>query len=247
LSAEGRHALPPGWRLRIEESLGSTNDVAAQLAAAGEPGGLAILAHRQTSGRGRDGRAWASPAGNLYLSVLLRPDAAVRDAGHFALAAAVALAEVLEPELPDPAVLRLKWPNDLLLDGAKLAGVLCESSARADGRLDWLVIGMGANLAVAPEVPGRATACLPAAAEPEEVAVRLLRALAAWEARLAAEGFGPLRVAWMRRGPAQGAQLTLRSGTGHTTGSYRGLDDDGALLMQAEGRLGRFASGEVTA
>jgi BirA family biotin operon repressor/biotin-[acetyl-CoA-carboxylase] ligase len=238
-------APPPGWRLRVEESLPSTSDLLLRLAAAGEPEGLAVLARSQTAGRGREGRGWSSPPGNLYLSVLLRPSGLARDAGCFALLAAVALAEALEQDLSDPAALRLKWPNDLLLGGAKLAGVLCESAAAPDGTLEWLVMGLGANLAVAPDLPERPTARLPAPVAPEKVALRVLHALDAWRGRMAAEGLDPLRDAWMRRGPEPGARLTLRGGAAVTTGLYRGLDRDGALLLETNGRIRRFASGEV--
>ena len=240
-------APPPGWRLRVERSLPSTSDLLLRLAAAGEPEGLAVLALSQTAGRGRDGRGWASPAGNLYLSVLLRPGGPAREAGRYALLGAVALAEALDRFLPDPAALRLKWPNDLLLDGAKVAGMLCESAATEDGRLEWLVIGLGANLAVAPDLPDRPTARLPSPAEPEAVAIALLHAIEAWRGRLARDGLPPLLDAWMARGPERGARLTLRAGAGVTTGLYRGLDGDGALLLEVEGRLRRFASGEVAA
>lgn len=243
-------SLPPGWRLRVEESLPSTSDLLLRLAAAGEPEGLAVLARRQSAGRGRDGRAWRSPPGNLFLSLLLRPDAGAREAPLWALLGAVALAEALEPWLPDPAALRLKWPNDLLLGGAKLAGMLCESAATQDGRIEWLVIGLGANLAVAPEVPGRATACLADAGPPplpEDVAARVLHAVEAWRRRLLAGGAAGLIAAWMRRGPTAGERLTLRAGTGETSGLYRGLDRDGALLLEAEGRTRRFATGELAA
>lgn len=245
MTSSGHAAPPPGWRLRVEESLPSTSDLVLRLAAAGEPEGLAVLARRQTAGRGRDGRAWSSPPGNLYLSVLLRPGGAAREAGGYALLAAVALAEALEPELPDPTALRVKWPNDLLLGGAKLAGVLCESAAGEDGTLDWLVMGLGANLAVAPDLPDRPTARLPAPVAPETVAARVLRALDTWRARIAGEGLGPLLDAWMRRGPEAGARLTLRGGAAVTTGLYRGLDRDGALLLETEAGIRRFASGEV--
>ncbi|WP_270933943.1 biotin--[acetyl-CoA-carboxylase] ligase [Falsiroseomonas oryzae] len=241
-------AIPPGWRLRVEESLPSTSDLLLRLAAAGEPAGLAVLARRQTAGRGRDGRAWSSPEGNLYLSVLLRPGGPARDVPHWALLAAVALAEALEPGLPDPAALRLKWPNDVLLGGAKLAGVLCESAADAAGRLDWLVMGFGANLALAPDIPGRATACLaqqgPAPAT-EAVAARLLQALEAWRGRLATEGPAAVVAAWVRRGPAVGTRLTLRASGGETTGLYAGLAEDGALLLDTGAGPRRFTSGET--
>lgn len=240
-------APPAGWRLRVEPSLPSTSDLLLRLAAAGEPEGLAILALTQTAGRGRDGRGWSSPAGNLYISVLLRPGGPARAAAGYALLGAVALAEALDPFLPDPAQLRLKWPNDLLLGGAKMAGMLCESAATAEGTLDFLVIGLGANLAVAPSVPDRPTACLPTPVPPERVATRLLHRIEAWRGRMAAEGLAPLVAAWMARGPDPGARLTLRSGAAVTAGLYRGLDGDGALLLEVDGQVRRYASGEVAA
>lgn len=236
-----RPVIPEGWRLRVEPALPSTSDLLIRLAAAGEPEGLAILAHRQTAGRGREGRAWSSPAGNLAISVLFRPRAPARDAPIWALFGAVTLAEALAPNLPDPAALRLKWPNDLLLGGAKLGGMLCESATDAEGGLDWLVIGLGANLAQAPEVPGRATARLPRPVPPETIAAALLRAMQAWRHRAPAE----IIAAWMARGPDRGSLLTLRAPAGETTGRYAGLTEDGALLIETAAGVRRFGSGEV--
>lgn len=250
--------LPPGWRLRIEDTVASTSDLLVALAQAGEPEGLAILARTQTGGRGRDGRRWESPRGNLYLSVLLRPAVPAREAPRYALLAAVALAAVLERHLPDPALLRLKWPNDVLVGDAKLAGVLCESAARANGMLDWLVIGFGANLAVAPAVAGRATVALApprppsplaregaagraADASAEPIAAQVVASLAAWRAR----PFAELLAAWQRRGPAPGTRLTLRTATGETSGLYRGLDAEGALMLDTDSRIRRCAAGEL--
>ncbi|WP_372622083.1 biotin--[acetyl-CoA-carboxylase] ligase [Falsiroseomonas sp.] len=241
--------LPPGWRLRVEAELPSTSDLLLRLAAAGEPDGLAVMARRQTSGRGRDGRNWQSPAGNLYISLLLRPDAPASEASHWALLGAVALAEALARFLPDPAAIRLKWPNDLLLGGAKLAGMLCEASAR-DGRIEWVVLGLGANLAVAPAIEGRATTCIAAhspAPDAEDAAVALVSTVDRWRRVLAGEGLGPLLEAWQRRGPALGARLTLRTTAGETIGLYRGLDRDGALLLETAGGIRRFATGELAA
>jgi BirA family biotin operon repressor/biotin-[acetyl-CoA-carboxylase] ligase len=237
-------SLPPGWRLRVEPQLASTSDLLLRLAAAGEPEGLAIMARRQTAGRGRDGRAWSSPEGNLYISLLLRPGTPAREVGRWPLLSAVAMAEAVEPDLPDPAALRVKWPNDLLLGGAKLAGVLCESSARPDGRLDWVILGCGINLAVAPAVPGRPTASLAAFGpppEPERVAARLIGSVEGWRRRPLPD----LLAAWMRRGPAPGERLTLRSGAGETAGTYAGLAEDGALLLDTGAGPRRFGSGEV--
>jgi BirA family biotin operon repressor/biotin-[acetyl-CoA-carboxylase] ligase len=236
------------WRLQIHEVLPSTSDLCRSVAAAGEPEGLAVLAHRQTQGRGSRGRAWGSPAGNLFLSVLLRPQERARDAAQWSLLAGVALGEALAGYLPDASALRLKWPNDVLLHGKKLAGILVDSSADADGNVEWLVIGIGANLAVAPEVPGRAVACLAdlaAPPPPEHVAETLLARLGHWRQVREGAGFAPVRAAWLARAPAPDSAVTLRLGEHHLSGGFAGLGEDGSLLLASEGRVRAFTTGEV--
>jgi BirA family biotin operon repressor/biotin-[acetyl-CoA-carboxylase] ligase len=207
-----------GWRLAVHDSLPSTSDLCRALARDGEPDGLAVLARRQTAGRGSNGRCWVSPAGNMYLSALLRPPGPAREAGQWSLLAGIALAEAAAALLPADAPLALKWPNDLLLGGAKLAGILIDSSA-AQGGLDWLVIGIGVNLASAPSLADRATTCLAdhtLAPTPESMAAAVLARLAHWRAVHDAEGFAPIRAAWT----AWGARLP----------GFAGLSDSGALL-----------------
>ncbi len=233
----------------VHPSLASTADRCRTLAEAGEPEGLAILALQQTAGRGTRGRAWAGAAGNLALSVLLRPRGKARDAAQWSLLAGVALAEALSLHLPDPAALALKWPNDVLLHGRKLAGILAESAAGADGGLSWLSLGFGANLAVAPDVPGRPTACLADDAPPpgpETLAWQVLDALARWCDVRATGGFAPVRAAFLARAPAPGTCLTLRLGSRTLGGAFAGLGDDGSLLLRTDGRVHAFAAGEVT-
>ena len=133
------------WRLRIHESLPSTSDLCIALAEAGEPEGLAVLARRQTAGRGSRGRAWQSLEGNLSVSVLMRPSGPATDSGKWALLAALSLHGALR----GLADVTLKWPNDVLLGGAKVAGVLIDAASDAGG-LNWLVLGFGANLASSP-------------------------------------------------------------------------------------------------
>ena len=232
---------PPGWRLRIHDSLASTNDLLKRLAAAGEAEGLAVLARQQTGGRGRDGRVWSSPTGNLYFSLLLRPDGPAREAARWGLVAGLAMVRGLAPFAPDPSALRLKWPNDVLLGEAKLAGVLCESAATAEGGLDWFIMGIGANLAAPPELPDRRTAGL-GAIPPEQVACSMLAALEQIKNMWRAEGFGAVRAAWMAHGPDMQAPLTLRDGR---AGQYAGLAEDGSLLLAIDGRVRAVATGEV--
>jgi BirA family biotin operon repressor/biotin-[acetyl-CoA-carboxylase] ligase len=236
------------WRLRVHDVLPSTSDICRDLAAAGEPAGLAVLAHRQTRGRGSRGRDWESPEGNLFLSVLLRPEERARDAAQWSLLTGVALAEALAGYLPEPSMLRLKWPNDLLLDGRKLAGILVDSSADADGMVEWLVVGIGVNLAVAPEVPGRKVACLADVAAPpapERFAQTLLARLAHWQDVRHTEGFAPIRTAWLAHAPEPGSAVTLRLGETLLAGAFAGLGEDGTLLLATESGMKTFATGEV--
>jgi len=234
--------------LQVHEVLPSTSDLCRARAAEGEPGGLAVMARRQTQGRGSRGRDWDSPLGNMFLSVLLRPAERARDAAQWSLLAGVALGEALASYLPADAALRLKWPNDVLLDGGKLAGILVDSSADPEGMVEWLVIGMGVNLAVAPEVPDRAVACLADHAPPpppEIVADAVLDRLAHWQSVRDTDGFAPIRTAWLARAPEPGSAVTLRLGDQMLGGGFAGLGADGSLLLATEGRVRAFTTGEV--
>ena len=238
------------WRLAVHDSLPSTADLCRGRAEAGEPEGLAILAREQTAGRGTRGRAWTGARGNLFLSALLRPGGSSREASQWSLLAGVALAEALSAYLPDAAVLALKWPNDVLLHGRKVAGILAESAADGRGGLSWLSLGFGANLAVAPDVPDRPTACLAeygTPPTPETLAWQVLEALERWCGVHDRAGFAPVRAAFLARAPAHGTQLTLRLGDRMLGGAFAGLGEDGSLLLlRAGGQVHAFAAGEVT-
>ena len=232
-----------GIPLETLDEIGSTSE--ALKARATRPGPeAALLARRQSGGHGRLGRPWRSIDGNLHVSVLLRPPS-LRWPGHWSILAAVALADTMRPFLPDPGALRLKWPNDLLLDGGKLAGILLEAGT-APG--PWLVIGFGVNLAGAPPGLGRPVACLASVAPapaPEAFADRLLQVLQRWRARYAAEGFTPVRAAWLAAAHAPGERIVAGAGAQRVEGTFRGLGDDGALLLDGpEGALA-VTTGEV--
>ena len=224
--------------LEIVETIGSTSDALKQRAEQGSEE-IALLARTQTGGRGRLGRGWVSPPGNVYLSVLLRPGP-LRWPGHWSLLAAVAVAETLEAVAPG-APIALKWPNDLLLSGGKLAGVLTEAGV---GQTPWLVIGIGVNLEVAPEGIGRATAAL-GRGEAETVASRILDRLQAWRYRYGAEGFAPVRTAWLRRGPENGVALAVRCGSEMLIGKFAGIAESGALLLATPSGTVPVVAGEV--
>jgi BirA family biotin operon repressor/biotin-[acetyl-CoA-carboxylase] ligase len=220
-------------------------------ARAGAPDGLAILGDSQTAGRGSRGRAWACPPGNLYLSVLLRPRNAAEEAGagQWALLAGVALVEALARFSASPDGLRLKWPNDVLREGAKLAGILVDAAIGAGGKADWLVIGVGANLASAPHIEGRRIAALATAdgvpPAPMAVAKEFLARIEAWRAVLARAGFAPVRDAWLGRAHPLGTPVTIRSALRIRTGVFAGLSAQGELLLSADDTISAVSTGDV--
>jgi BirA family biotin operon repressor/biotin-[acetyl-CoA-carboxylase] ligase len=235
-------------RLHAFHRVDSTNDLAKALAAGGAACGSVVLAREQTGGRGRHGRVWASPRGNLYLSVILRPDCPAGRGAELSFLAAVAAAEALGRFLPAGREVSLKWPNDLLVDGAKIGGILLESQLVA-GRLAWAVIGIGINIVTAPsETPYPATSLVACGGRPVGAPALtriLLTSLAAWYGRWQAEGFAPVREAWSRRGHRPGDKLTVHEGTRLLQGTFVGLGSDGSLnLASGHGSL-HIVAGEV--
>ena len=232
------------WRIEHYDTLGSTSDFCARRAAEGEPERLMVVAARQTAGRGRAGRAWESPAGNFCGSALLRPRVPAGQGGWFALLAGLALIEVLDPALPAPGAVMLKWPNDLMAGAAKLAGIVLDATIE-NGMITAMIVGVGVNLAEAPPVPGRVTTSLAAlggAMTPEALAPAFCARLDHWLDVLAS-GAAPLRAAWMRRAHPEGTAITVDGG--RRSGIYAGLDDDGALLLREGDRVTALRGGDV--
>ena len=239
---------PIVWRLESHEHLPSTSTACIARAAAGEKAGLALLARRQSAGRGSRGRSWACPPGNLALSVLIRPPTEARDAGLWALLAGVAVAETADAYLARDGIsaLRLKWPNDVFLNDAKLAGVLIDfrlDHGSGSGGIAWIVIGIGVNLAHAPALAEQRTACLAQGGmtppTPEAFARQLLDTLGAWHDRLARGQTDLVRAAWLRRGAPLGTRLGATQGQEHVSGMFAGLTPQGHLMLDT-------ASGRVT-
>jgi BirA family biotin operon repressor/biotin-[acetyl-CoA-carboxylase] ligase len=219
----------PAWRVQRYACLASTQDTAIAAAHAGDPGRLGVLADIQSAGRGSRGRGWAAPAGNLNFSALLRPDGPIHP-GFWSLLAGIALYEALSPYA---AGLMLKWPNDLLLDSAKLGGILIDAAA-------YLVIGMGANLAAAPAIEGRRTAHLPGPApDPAVIAERLCAEID----RLSPLGLDAIIEAWLARAHPLGTPLDIHTPQRHLKGLFAGLTDSGALRIS--GHTEFFSSAEI--
>jgi BirA family biotin operon repressor/biotin-[acetyl-CoA-carboxylase] ligase len=232
-------------------SVGSTNDEAKDRARSGSPERTVVWAKRQETGRGRRGRAWTSPEGNLYTSTILRPRVTPAVAAQMSFVASLAIAETAEAFLPAMAVVRCKWPNDVLVNGRKVAGILLESEAASDGRLDWLVLGVGVNLHHFPEGTEFAATSLAdeGAGHPDPAAALEVYAgrLAAWYERWQAEGFAPVRTAWLARAVNLGGPVVVRLSDRELTGTFVDLDSDGVLLLDRGdgGAPARIAAGDV--
>ena len=245
--------LGHGFRLLELGAVGSTNDVARDLADQGEPEGLFVQASEQTAGRGRHGRTWQSPSGNLHASLLLRPTRPMAEVATLSLVAALALAEAVT-ELSGGAVQpHLKWPNDVQIAGAKVAGILLEAASDARGACAWLIIGMGVNVAAAPgaEVPyattSLAAAGLLAGLTPGTLLAALAAALRPRLDQWSAQGFGGVRPAWLARAAGVGAHVEVRLGERVVGGRMLDVDETGALRLEdASGKVERFTAGEVS-
>jgi BirA family biotin operon repressor/biotin-[acetyl-CoA-carboxylase] ligase len=219
--------------IRVVAETGSTNDDVAALAREGAPEGSWLRAERQTGGKGRQGRAWRSPPGNLYASTLVRLRPGDPPAPTLALVAAVALHETVRRHAPRA---RIKWPNDLLVDGAKLAGILLE---RED---DAVIVGFGVNLVDHPADLDRAAASLNASVSPDALLTRLAAGFENWLARWRGEGLAPVRAAWLAAAHPVGTALR----SGDVRGAFDGLDGTGALRLRLEdGSLRVIHAGDV--
>lgn len=221
----------------------STNDDLAALARDGAPEGTWLRADTQTGGRGRQGRLWVSPPGNLYASTIVRPRMGDPRAPSLALVAAVALDTLLQGWLA-PERLMIKWPNDLLADGAKISGILLE------GVGDAVVVGIGVNLAHHPDLPDRPATSLAALGlsppDPADFAAELAASFAAWLARWRGEGLGVVLARWHARAHPPGTALRVNAAEGAIDGLYEGLEADGALrLKSADGRAHVVHAGDI--
>lgn len=234
--------------IRTVAETGSTNDDLLADEQAGE--GDWLRAVRQSGGRGRQGRAWQSPPGNLHASTLVLLSPGDPPPGTLALVAAVALHEAVAIVAPGNAV-RIKWPNDLILGNAKLAGILLERVGQR------VVAGFGVNVVAAPEVPGRATTSLAAlgvAADAGQIAALVSERFAHWLAVWHRGALQQVRVAWLAAAHPPGTALSVATGEAaggdaageRIDGLFDGLDSDGALRLRlADGGIRAIHAGDV--
>lgn len=250
-----------GRALQVHDVVDSTNRIALDLARAGAPHGTAVLAEGQTAGRGRLGRSFFSPhALNLYTSILLRPTLDLADAPTLILTAGLAVAEAVAKTLGADDDVEIKWPNDVLLGGRKTSGILMELGSEAS-RVAFVVLGIGVNLNVRREdLPEEfrelATSLRSHGGREIERPAFVRRMYHALEAAIDAHeagGFPALRSRFERRFRMTGRSVRVREMAGRdgsmaeTAGICRGIDQDGALLVEREnGTLARIVAGDVT-
>lgn len=212
-----------------------------------------ICALDQTAARGRRGRAWANPPGNFAASLVLRPDGPPAHAALRSFVAALALRDALAVATGRADALALKWPNDVLLSGGKVAGILLESVGAA-GRVDGLIIGIGVNLAEAPDAAGLGPDAVPpvslagetgATVAPEAFLDLLAPAYDRWEHAFLHAGFAPIRSAWLSHAARLGQTITARTARDRHTGRFEDVDSEGQLVLQTPSGRQRIAAAEV--
>lgn len=244
----------PVWRRQVLPSTDSTNEEVRRQAEAGAPEGLVVRADIQLAGRGRRGRPWQSPEGNLYVSLLLRPDRTAAEAATLSFLSALALHEAVEMVAGASGIilgqrLRCKWPNDLLLDGAKLSGILLESRTGPTGRLEHVIPGIGVNLTSHPPDMPYAVTSLAAqglAVLPDDFLGNLLERFGFWYDLWLASGFAPVRAAWLEKAEGVGKPVVVRRSEGDLAGRFVALDDGGALILELPGgRRQAITAGDV--
>ena len=242
--------LPPAYRLVALETVVSTNDEALRLAAEGAEDGTLVWAREQTGGRGRQGRSWSSPPGNLYLSLVLRPDSAPAEAAQLGFVAGLAMGEAIGSVAPPLIEVTYKWPNDVLVNGRKAAGILLESRSNPDGTLDYLILGVGANLQHFPEdtrFPATSL-CFEGATDVDAVALieAFSRYFLNWVNRWLDDGFAPVRRAWMHHAHGLGEEIEVRLPRETLTGTFKDLDERGVLVLELpDGTRREISAGDV--
>lgn len=228
-------------------SVASTNDEAKRLAAEGAPEGTVVLADEQSAGRGRRGRVWASPKGNLYLSAILRPR--IEPGAAPPLAPAMGLAVALAVEDVAPVTAELKWPNDVLVGGKKVSGVLTESVI-SGSKLAAVIVGIGVNVGVElpPELAEIATTLSREAVRNvrrAEMEGALLQRMTEVYARFLEGGFAAVHEDWESRDALRGRKVTIDAGGRKIAGEGSGIAQSGALLVRTERGVEEIATGEV--
>lgn len=240
--------LPLGFRLIEYNTVGSTNDEAKRYAEAGAADGLIVRALEQTAGRGRLGRTWQSPHGNLYASFIIRPNVPLRRASEIVFAAALAVYEAVD-RYAFVNDIRCKWPNDVIAGGRKIAGILAEAAGGQKGDTSYIVVGFGINVESYPTDSRLPATSFRELGDGDFARIgfeELAGDFGRWRHRWESEGFEPIREAWIARSYDIGKLMHVNTGKARLIGRFAGLHENGALLLDvADGRRETITYGEV--
>ncbi|MEQ8367330.1 MAG: biotin--[acetyl-CoA-carboxylase] ligase [Roseicyclus sp.] len=245
-------AWPEGLGRQVIATTDSTMAEAARQAP-GLAGPTWICALEQTAARGRRGRAWSNPRGNFAASLVMRPSEPPGRVALRSFVAALALQDAFVAATGRAESFALKWPNDVLLNGGKVAGILLESMGQG-ARVDHLIIGIGVNLVEAPAPAQVEPGAVPpvslmsetgAAVTPEDFLDLLAPAYAKYEAQFTTYGFAPIRTAWLANATRLGQAITARTATTETSGTFRDVDMEGNLVLETSRGRQHIAAADI--
>ena len=253
MAGPGSNVWPQGYGQEHFEEIDSTNTEARRRGETSAAASIWLRADSQTAGRGRRGRTWVSPVGNLMCTLFLRPACSPSAAAQLSFVSGLAIHDAVSQMLPQErqADAKLKWPNDLLLGGKKMSGILLESATQGAGEVNWLAIGIGLNLAVFPkDTPYPATSLHAETGQtvsPQEALTRLANAFAHWHSVWQAPGgFAAVRTAWLARAKGVGELIVVRLSDTELEGTFEALDGEGALILRLEdGSHRAISAGDV--
>ena len=222
------------WKIHNYAQLPSTQDYVKELGDEGLPEGIVVQCMTQTKGRGRHGNIWTSPMGGLYMSALLRPECGAQIAGQLSFVVAVAVSAAMDEVLADGHKKTLKWPNDILIDGKKCAGILLESGMNG-AMVNWIAAGIGVNVLSAPE----GAVCLQEVCKGRQVPIHpfrdvVLGHLSARYKHWRHHGFADIRDEWLAQAHALNQPIKARLAKDEFSGIFKGIDEKGALLLEQE-------------
>lgn len=226
--------MPVDWRVQLYQSVETTQTPVHEAVKAGEGEGFVVQALMQESGKGRQGNKWDSPIGNLYMSILLRPNCALERAGELAFVVAVALSKALDDYIDTNKHKKtLKWPNDILIDGLKLSGILLESDIK-DNKLNALIVGMGVNIFKPPKLATSLNDISEIPVYVNTVRDNILDKLSYYYEFWQKKGFAPIREAWLKQAHGLGQPMTARLPNGSYKGIFKGLTEEGSLILETD-------------
>lgn len=244
--------LPDGFTLVAYDHIESTNEEAKRLALDNAPHGTIVLARSQEAGRGRRGREWVSKPGNLFCSFIVRPDCPLSEAAQLSFVMAISVANALVKLLSENGaapIVQCKWPNDILIDGKKVAGILLETATGSQSKLEGIVAGVGINLQHFPAETKFPATSLSEQGAPSMTVSAVLEIVCdlfdKWYAIWRTEGFQTIRLAWLDKAYGLGTPVSAQLASETVSGLFETLDPQGAMILADNGTRRHIAAGDV--